>query len=254
MKMFVTDRQKILRYTGILLLICCTFMLVTNLNYNIIETLAGGRLIPIYNVEVNEQKLSLTFDSAWGAEDIDLILNTLKKENVKATFFVLGTWAEKYPEVIKRMILEGHDVANHSYSHPHVATLSYEDTKNEIEKANTVIEKISEKENYLFRAPYGEYNDNVIRAATELGLYTIQWDVDSLDWKNPGKEAIIRRVVERSKNGSIILMHNGTEQTAQALPEIISKLKEKGFAFVPVSELIYKEGYTIDSTGKQIKK
>ncbi len=253
MKIFVTDKRKIFHYIGILFLICSTFFVVNKLDYKIIETISKGRLIPIYSVDINEPKIALTFDSAWGAEDIDSILKTLKKENVEATFFVLGQWAEKYPDVIKKMVADGHDVANHSYSHPHIASLSYEDIKGEIEKANETIEKISGKENDLFRAPYGEYTDNVIEVAEELGFYTIQWDVDSLDWKNIGKEAIIKRVLDKTKNGSIILMHNGTEETANTLPEMITKLKEKGFNFVPVSELIYRENYRIDNTGKQIK-
>ena len=165
----------------------------------------------------------------------------------------MGQWAEKYPDVIKRIADEGHDVANHSDTHPHITSLSYEEIKNEIKNANEKIETISGKKNDLFRAPYGEYNDNVIKAAEELGFYIIQWDVDSLDWKNPGKDAIINRVVDKCKNGSIILMHNGTEQTANALPDMIKKLKEKGFEFVPTSELIYREGYTIDHAGMQIK-
>lgn len=253
MRIFVTDKWKIIRYIGMLCLICTTFVMANNINFNVIETISGGRLVPIYNVKTDEAKISLTFDSAWGAEDIDSILNTLKNENVKATFFVLGEWAEKYPDVIKRMSSEGHDIANHSDTHPHIASLSYEEIKKEIISANEIIERISGKKNDLFRAPYGEYNDNVIMAAEELGMYTIQWDVDSLDWKNPGKEAIINRVVEKCKNGSIILMHNGTEQTANALPEMIKKLKEKGFTFVPTSELIYREGYIIDNAGMQIK-
>lgn len=253
MKIFVTDKWKIMRYIVILCFICSAFVMANNINFSVIETIAGGRLLPIYNVKTDEAKISLTFDSAWGAEDIDSILTTLKNENVKATFFVLGQWAEKYPDVIKRMSDEGHDVANHSDTHPHIASLSFEEIKNEITKANEKIENITGKKNDLFRAPYGEYNDNVIRAAEELGFYTIQWDVDSLDWKNPGRDAIIKRVVDRCKNGSIILMHNGTEETANALPEMIKKLKEKGFSFVPTSELIYRDNYTIDHAGMQIK-
>lgn len=253
MRVFVTDKWKIIRYIGMLCLICSAFVTANNLNFNVIETIAGSRLVPIYNVQTDESKIALTFDSAWGAEDIDSILTTLKNENIKATFFVLGQWAEKYPDVIKRIADEGHDVANHSDTHPHITSLSYEEIKNEIKNANEKIETISGKKNDLFRAPYGEYNDNVIKAAEELGFYTIQWDVDSLDWKNPGKDAIINRVVDKCKNGSIILMHNGTEQTANALPDMIKKLKEKGFEFVPTSELIYKDGYTIDHAGMQIK-
>ena len=182
------------------------------------------------------------------------ILDILKVNDVKATFFVLGEWAEKFPDIIKRMAEDGHDVSNHSDTHPHIASLSYEDIKNEITLANSKIENLAGKKNDLFRAPYGEYNDNVISAAEELGFYTIQWDVDSLDWKNLGKENILNRVLSKTKNGSIILMHNGTQDTANVLDEMIKRLKEKGFNFKPTSEVIYKENYSIDHTGKQIKK
>jgi len=181
------------------------------------------------------------------------ILDTLKANEVCATFFVLGEWAEKFPEIIKRMAEEGHDVANHSDTHPHIASLSYEEMRNEIRSANEKINALTGKKNDLFRAPYGEYNDNVIKAAEDEGCYTIQWDVDSLDWKDLGKQNILERVLSKTKNGSIILMHNGTKDTANVLDEMIKKLKEKGFIFEPTSEFIYRDSYIIDHAGKQIK-
>lgn len=253
MKIFIVDRWKIIQYCAIIFIISIVFAFASNMPLNFIETIAGGKLIPIYNIKTEEPKISLTFDCAWGAEDMDSILNTLKTENVKATFFVLGEWAAKYPDVIKRMAEDGHDVSNHSDTHPHIASLSYDKIKEEIKSANNKIESISGKKNNLFRAPYGEYNDNVIKAAEEEKFYTIQWDVDSLDWKNPGKDAIINRVVEKCKNGSIVLLHSGTQDTAKALPDMIKKLKEKSFSFEPISNFIYKENYTIDHKGTQIK-
>ena len=181
------------------------------------------------------------------------ILDILKTNDVRATFFVLREWAEKFTDIIKRMSDEGHDVSNHSDTNPHIASLSYDDIKKEITDANSKIENLTGKKNDLFRAPYGEYNDNVITAADELGFYTIQWDVDSLDWKNLGKENILNRVLSKTKNGSIILMHNGTKDTASVLDEMIKKLKEKGFNFKPISEFIYRDNYSIDHAGKQIK-
>ena len=254
MKLYVTDKWKIIRYTTVVFAICFVFTIANNLPLEVIQTVAGGKLLPIYNIETNDKIISLTFDCAWGAEDMEEILTTLKNENVKATFFVLGEWAEKYPDVIKNIAENGHDIANHSDTHPHIAQLSEEDVKKEIIAANKKIETISGQKNILFRAPYGEYNDTVIKAATDLGYYTIQWNVDSLDWKNPGQEAIINRVTGKISPGSIILMHNGTQDTAKVLPTLISKLKSEGYTFKPTSEFIYKENYTIDHTGKQIKK
>lgn len=253
MKLFVTDKWKIIRYTSVVLAICFVFTIANNMSWDVLATLASGKLLPIYNIQTEEKCLSLTFDCAWGAEDMTDILDTLKSEDVKATFFVLGQWAEKYPDVIKQMVADGHDVSNHSDTHPHISQLSYDKIKTEITNANTKIESITGIKNNLFRAPYGEYNDNVIKAADELGFYTIQWDVDSLDWKNPGQEAIINRVVTKVAPGSIILLHNGTQDTAKALPKLIQKLKTDGYTFKPISEFIYKENYIIDHAGKQIK-
>jgi len=254
MRIFVVDKWKIVRYICALVVIGFVFALSGRVTNNIIATVASmSKKIPIYCIETKNNDISLTFDCAWGAEDMPQILDILKANNVKATFFVLGEWAEKFPEVIKRMADEGHDVANHSDTHPHIASIGYEDIKKEITSANSKIEKLTGKKNDLFRAPYGEYNDNVITASEELGFYTIQWDVDSLDWKNLGKENILNRVLSKTKNGSIILMHNGTEDTANVLDEMIKKLKEKGFNFKPTSELIYRENYTLDHAGKQVK-
>lgn len=255
MKIFVFDKWKLLRYVCALVVIAFVFSLTGNITTNIIATVASAnRQLPIYCIDTESNDISLTFDCAWGAEDMPQILDILKANDVKATFFVLGEWAEKFPDVIKRMAEEGHDVANHSDTHPHIAALSYENIKNEISSANGKIESLTGKKNDLFRAPYGEYNDNVINAAKELGFYVIQWDTDSLDWKNLGSENILNRVISKTKNGSIILMHNGTEDTANVLDEMIKKLKEKGFSFKLISEFIYKENYFIDHTGKQIKK
>jgi len=254
MKIFVFDKWKLIRYACALFVIGIVFSFAGNITTNIIATVASAnKELPIYCIETSSNDISLTFDCAWGADDMPKILDILKANDVKATFFVLGEWAEKFPEVIKRMAEEGHDVANHSDTHPHIASFSYEDIKKEISEANTKIENLTGKKNDLFRAPYGEYNDNVINAARELGFYTIQWDVDSLDWKNLGKENILNRVLNKTKSGSIILMHNGTEDTANVLDEMIKKLKEKGFNFKKTSEFIYRENYSIDHTGKQIK-
>jgi len=254
MKIFVVDKWKAIRYAVVLTVLCFVFTFAGNITTDMIATVASAsRRLPIYNIETSEPKISLTFDCAWGAEDMTQILDTLKANDVRATFFVLGEWAEKFPEVIKRMAEDGHDVANHSDTHPHIASLSYEEMRNEIKTANDKINTLTGKTNDLFRAPYGEYNDNVIKAAEEEGCYTIQWDVDSLDWKNLGKQNILDRVLSKTKNGSIILMHNGTQDTANVLDEMLKKLKEKGFKFVPTSEFIYRENFTIDHAGKQIK-
>lgn len=181
MKIFVLDKWKALRYLLALFIIGTAFVLASYVTNDIIAAVASaGREIPIYCIDTDKQEISLTFDCAWGAEDMPQILDILKENDVKATFFVLGEWADKFPDMIKRMSEEGHDVANHSDTHPHIKNLSYEEMKKEIKSANDKINALTGKTNTLFRGPYGEYNDNVIKAAEEEGCKTIQWDVDRL--------------------------------------------------------------------------
>ncbi len=194
MKIFVVDKWKAIRYAFALLVIGFVFTLAGKMSADIIATVATtSKKLPIYCIETQSNDISLTFDCAWGAEDMPQILDILKANNVKATFFVLGEWAEKFPDIIKRMSEEGHDVANHSDTHPHIASLGYEDIKKEITLANSKIENLTGKKNNLFRAPYGEYNDNVISAAEELGFYTIQWDVETIDTELQNLKQLINK-------------------------------------------------------------
>jgi len=214
------------------------------------------RELPIYSVESTEKKVAITFDCAWGADDISDILSTLKKNDIKATFFIVGQWAEKFPEAVRMMAEDGHDIANHSYSHLRMGALDKSRISKEISLCGEKLAEISGTKIDLFRPPYGEYNDDVIKEARALGYYTIQWDVDSLDWKpEMSSGAIIKRVMDKVKPGSIILFHNDTKHTAKILPSIIEKLKEAGYRFEPVSKLILRDNFYIDYDGTQrIKK
>ncbi len=219
------------------------------------EVFEQKRDLPIYSVDCNQKKVSITFDCAWEASDIPDIINTLKEHDVRASFFLVGHWAEKHPDAVKMMAENGHDVANHSYSHLRMGAIDNGKIRSEIAKCDDVIKKITGKKPELFRAPYGDYNNNVVLAARELNEFTIQWDVDSLDWK-PGitPEQIKNRVLKKVNNGSIILFHNDTQHTAKLLPSIIEALKSQGFEMVPVSELIMRENYEINVEGRQIEK
>lgn len=211
------------------------------------------RKLPIYSVETEDKVVSLTFDSAWGSEDLAEILNILAEYRVKASFFVTGEFVQNYPEEVKQIDLAGHDLGNHGDGHLHMTELDAEECAKEVEGAHTKVKNLTGQDMELFRPPYGDYNDTVIGAAEELGYYSIQWDVDSLDWKDYGVKDIVRRVVnhEKLRNGSIILLHSGTAYTAQALPELIQGLQEAGYQLVPVSQLIIRENYTIDFEGRQ---
>ena len=219
------------------------------------QVIVQAKLLPIYSVFTKEKQVAITFDCAWGADDIEQILTTLNEEGIKTTFFMVGDWMRKYPDAVKQIAAEGHDIASHSDKHPHVTQMSKEDIKKDIRFAHNTIKELTGQDANLYRAPYGEYNDAVVEAAAECGYYIIQWDVDSLDWKNYGKQEMIDRVLKHKDlaPGSIILLHNATKYTKDALPHIIKGLKLKGYDIVPVSELIIKDNYTIDHTGKQYR-
>ena len=166
-----------------------------------------------------------------------------------------GGWVKQYPNDVKAIYEQGHDLGNHSANHKIKSSLSNEEICNEL---NTVTENVKNLTSYqmnLFRPPYGDYDNHVIVKAKECGYFTIQWSVDSLDWKNYGVDAIVNEVLNNKslKPGAIILMHNSAKYTIQALPKVIEGLKEKGYEIVPVSQLIYTDNYHIDSEGKQIK-
>lgn len=225
-----------------------------NVKNNTIEVAAtANKKLPIYSVKTEEKKIALTINCAWNADDIDLILDTLQKENVKATFFMVGTWVDKYGAEVKKIADAGHEIANHSDTHPHVNNLSKEKNIEQIQTCSEKIKKITGNGTKLYRGPYGEYNDVVIEAAEETGHKTIQWSIDTLDYNSLTGEQMLDRINSKITNGSIILMHNGTENTALSLEMIIKNIKEKGYEIVPVSELIYDDNYTIDSTGMQCK-
>ena len=143
---------------------------------------------------------------------------------------------------------------SHSNTHPHVNNLNYEKNIEEIEKSNDKIEKVTGSRTKLYRPPYGEYNNIVIKAATDKKYYTIQWSLDTLDYTGLTGEEMWSRLDGKLTSGDIILTHNGTKHTADSLDMILKNIKQKGFSVVPVSELIYKDNYKIDSTGMQICK
>lgn len=209
------------------------------------------RLVPIYSVEREEKVCSITFDCAWGTEYTDEILRALKASSVRATFFMVEFWSEKYADFVKKIDESGCEIGTHSSTHSYMSKLNAEDIKSELASSSQAIESVTGKTVDLFRPPYGDYDDELIKTASELGYYSIQWDVDSLDWKDLSASDIAMRVINGVKNGSIILMHNNGLHTAEAVPIILETLKNRGYSFVPVGELIYRENYVIDGTGRQ---
>ena len=211
----------------------------------------SSRSLPIYSVATKEKKIAISFDCAWGVDYTEKLLEIMEKNDVRCTFFAVQFWVEKYPQYAAKIVDSGHELGTHSRTHSYMSKLSREQIKDELLTSAQAIEKATGQKTNLFRAPYGDYNNLLIDTAKELNLYTIQWDVDSLDWKNLSATEIALRVVNGTKNGSIILCHNNGLHTAEALPIIFSTLKNRGYTFVPIGELIYQSNYTIDSSGKQ---
>ena len=214
----------------------------------------SGRNLPIYCVETAEPKIALSFDAAWGNEDTQEILEVLKKHDIHVTFFMTGGWVKNYPEDVKTILAAGHDLANHSENHKNMSQLSNSECKKEIMTVHERVKELTGYEMLLFRPPYGDYDNDVITSVEDCGYYPIQWDVDSLDWKDYGVDSIVKTVCEHKHlgNGSIILCHNGATYTADALDTMISSLKKQGYEIVPVSELIIRENYHMNAEGRQI--
>lgn len=214
---------------------------------------ATPRLVPIYSVGREDKVISITFDCAWGTDYTDGILKALKASEVRATFFMVEFWTEKYPEFVKKIDESGCEIGTHSATHSYMSKQNAEEIKIELTSSAEAIKNVTGKDVELFRPPYGDYDDELIKTASELGYYTIQWDVDSLDWKNLSASDIAMRVINGVQSGSIILLHNNGIHTAEAVPIILETLKNRGYTFVPVGELIYRENYTIDNNGRQQK-
>lgn len=255
-KIFVIRRKKILNSFLFLILAGVIWFSVKpsaievfNSSYTVS---ANKRKLPIYCVQTEEKNLSISFDAAWGADDTDKLLQILKDNDVKATFFLCGYWVDKYPEEVKKIAAAGHDIGNHSNTHPHVAQLSKEENQQEIMKAHEKVKKLTNIDMILFRPPFGEYNDTVIDAAREINYYPIQWDVDSLDWKGISAHEIASRVTSKAKNGSIVLFHNNSDNILHGLTMVLEFFKCANKQIVPIGELIYYENFKINNQGLQI--
>ena len=220
-----------------------------------VSTTQGSRELPIYCVQTDQKKIALTFDAAWGNEDTADLLSILARNQIHATFFLTGSWVDAYPDDVKAIAAAGHDIGNHSQTHPEMSTLSKEQIRDELMQVHKNVKELTGQNMCFFRPPYGDYNNLLIQTATECGYLSIQWDIDSLDWKDYGVQSIIDRTALNPElsNGSIILMHNGAKYTKDALERVITGLQDKGYEIVPISQLIYTEKYHMDNTGRQFK-
>ncbi|WP_010236783.1 polysaccharide deacetylase family sporulation protein PdaB [Clostridium arbusti] len=244
--------KKVIIGISILILAIILFMVF---NKNSKSTMLGeNNNLPIYSVDTENKNVAITFDTSWGDDNTTKILDVLDKEKVKATFFVIGRWADEFPDKTKDIAKRGHEIGNHSDTHMDFTKISKNQIINEVAAADAKIEAITGTRPILFRFPEGTYNDSSVALVEQTDHKCIQWNVDSIDWKNDGEDIEFNRVMKKVKPGSILLFHNSGKYTPKTLTRIIDKLKSEGYSFVKVSDLVYKDNYSIDNEGKQIKK
>ncbi|MCQ2513902.1 MAG: polysaccharide deacetylase family protein [Ruminococcus sp.] len=254
MRLLILTKRSLITIGFCLVIALVATALVVSTTINSVQTASTEREIPIYCVDTDKKQVALSFDAAWGNEQTDTLLQILDKYNVKSTFFLVGQWVDNYPDSVKAIAEKGHDVGNHSNTHPYMTKLSTSDMTGQIQACNEKIKNITGNETTLFRAPYGDYNNDVVKSVNGCNMYCVQWDVDSLDWKDPTPQQITANVVKKVKNGSIILMHNGAKNTPEALPMVIEGLQEQGYEIVPISQILLQGEYYTDVQGKMCPK
>lgn len=238
------------------LALCCALAVLSTcycafLQADATDVLAVHKELPVYSVDRDDNVISVTFDASWGGDQTMRILDILDKYDAKATFFLVGIWVEKYPDLVKAIADRGHEIGNHSSTHPHMTQLSEEKMRQELHSMSDKLETITGKRPVLFRPPYGDYNNQVVSVSRQEGYECVQWSVDSLDWKNLGAQNMIDRATSSVHSGDIILFHNDSQYILDALPTILEAYRKQGLQMIPVSQLLLTGDTTIDVQGKQ---
>lgn len=228
-----------------------SFVYAGSLEKEATTVLAHKRELPVYSVDRGDGVVAISFDASWGGSQTLRILDILDEYDVKTTFFLVGLWVEKYPELVKEIVARGHEIGNHSATHPYMTKISKEKMLEELSIMSDQVETLTGVRPTLFRPPYGDYNDLVITTCREAGYEPVQWSVDSLDWKNKGTEDIVKRCTQSIASGDIVLFHNDAQYTPEALPRVLADYRQKGLKVVPVSQILLEGETTIDVQGKQ---
>ncbi len=215
------------------------------------EVVARKRELPVYCVERDDRKIAISFDAAWGGDKTKKILDILDEYGVKTTFFLVDIWTQRFPGLVREIAARGHEIGNHSATHPKMSTLSREQIRRELDVMADHVQALTGVRPTLFRPPYGDYNNDVVLTARASGYVPIQWSVDSLDWKNKGVQPLIDRATKNVKSGDIVLFHNDSEYILDALPTILRSYQEQGLSAVPISELLLTGETTLDAQGIQ---
>lgn len=235
----------------LLILLGLSALYVGPLQADAATVLAVKKVLPIYSVERDDPVISVTFDASWGGDKTMRILDLLDEYNAKATFFLVGIWVDKYPELVREIQDRGHEIGNHSDSHPHMTQISESSMRKELQGCSDKIEQLTGTRPTLFRPPYGDYNNKVVTVSRDAGYEVVQWSIDSLDWKNRGVDDLVKRATTNVHPGDIILFHNDSEYIVEALPAILAHYSEQGFQMIPAGEILLEGNTTIDVQGKQ---
>lgn len=225
--------------------IFCLVLTVIVISYGVIgfddhkkeQTVFNPQVKAYYQGPTDKQQMALAINVAWGTEYIPQMLEILKSEGVRATFFLVGNWAEKFPDLVVEIKEAGQEIGNHGYRHRHPQKLVEKELIALIKKNEDLIEKTADYETKLFAPPYGEVDQRIVKTAHKIGYKTIMWTLDTIDWQRPDAEVIIERIIPKARNGAIVLMHP-TQPTVEALPKMIKGLEEKGYQLVTITELL----------------
>ena len=247
-------KKSIVGVVAVLLLIVVCATCMANSDVTAVFNNQSLRKVPVYGVDTEEKVVALTFDAAWGADKTQGILDTLEKHGVGGTFFLVGFWIDKYPDMVKKIAESGCDIGNHSKEHLNMSTLSREKIASELDYVSENVKELTGIQPKFFRPPFGDYNNTLLEVVEEKNMIGVQWTVDSLDWKGLSATEILSRITSGVKNGSIILFHNNSDNILEALPLVIANLKNQGYKMVTLSDLVYQDNYTIDGNGIQHKK
>ncbi|MFB3164041.1 polysaccharide deacetylase family protein [Neobacillus sp. 179-J 1A1 HS] len=195
---------------------------------------------PIYRGHPDKPMVSFIINVAWGNEYLPEMLAALKNHQVKASFFLEGRWVKNNPDLAKMIVSAGHEVGNHSYTHPDMKRITAAQTREQLLKTNEVIEAATGNKSIWFAPPSGSYRDETVKIAAELKMKTVMWTVDTIDWQKPSPDQLINRVITKIDNGSMVLMHP-TESTSKSLDRLITLIEEKGLKIGTVSDLMSEE-------------
>ena len=252
--MFVSVKKRtIIAFVTVIVLAAVCMAGISNETVATVFNNNSLRKVPVYCVDTQEKVVALTFDAAWGADKTQGILDILEKHGVDGTFFLVGFWIDKYPDMVKKIAESGCDIGNHSNNHLNMSTLDKSQICSELDYVSGKVEELTGQSPKFFRPPFGDYNNTLIETVEERGMVGVQWSVDSLDWQGKSATDILSRVSKGVKNGSIILFHNNSDNILEALPLVIANLKNQGYKMVKLSDMVYTGNYTVDNNGVQHK-